>query len=249
MHEDFTDKLEKFEKFISEYALNYTNSTELDDDKLIRLWAEKRQFALKVHNLLLTSVFAVEKNDEEINYKDRFAEIQHSEVDQNAFYKIISDNYFEYDIGKNIKDFESFLSSDYNPPYDNLPELVSHIFTLFLYYNVTLSSRIFLTLPASFIQRVDFVMTRLAERVGLSIACFSIAGRDEDRTSKASKAKAKEKAGKKQKVIETYYTINNRDRLSIHRIAKIIRDRLESKGEKPPVIQTIKNYLEEDGIL
>jgi len=94
--------------------------------------------------------------------------------------------------------------------------------------------------------KVDYAALRLSILASKHSVVFRDEGSKEFRIKMGIDKKAAKKLVNKQLVLEEYYRIETTE-LRPHRIASIIRNRIEKKGKKPPSIQTIKNYLEEEG--
>ena len=149
---------------------------------------------------------------------------------------------------KHIENFKLFLSPEYEPP-EEIEDHISHLGTLYLYYTFLTPYKI---IPLKVALQIDYVMTLLLKSAQAQILILRRAGREVARISKGKKGQKKKMADRRQYVLEEYYKVDRREKLSDHGLADKIQKKLEQiksegKIKGVPHKDTIKSYLKEAG--
>lgn len=140
------------------------------------------------------------------------------------------------------KELSPFLPKKYKLP-DELSQITSELMGIsYIYRNAAFSN-----IPASYDLPFDFTVMQLMQKGNELIHEVIMGGKNFDRINKSIESTNKNKALRKQLVLEEYTRISSRDNLSPNRKAEIIKNRLEKKGEKPPSKRTITRYLKDEG--
>lgn len=145
----------------------------------------------------------------------------------------------------NIIHFKAFMGSKeyYTPPrYQDIPKLASHMFTLAMLYTRLNPDKI----PPSVNLKLDYAMACLLKESGDAFTLIYEHGTGKSRIRKSTKTLSRKKEAKKQKAIELFHTIKNRNK-SANEIVKIIQRRWGQQA--PKSVNTIKRYLKEDGLI
>jgi hypothetical protein len=248
-----------FEK-LSEFLTDKKNEYQKSSIQL-SFWKQKKEFLESILTEYLHYWQAISSaqdsriftSDEPISYKDAFdkhlqdmrVESLQLPVAQNLS-EISPDQFNDFwtnviqDDEMQIQFFNDILST---PPSIEIESVHPKSVILFLKLLMIYYAYLAPITPSVISVRIDFFATQLVWRCGALISAFDWGGGHLDRTRKSTKQIRKGKSKRKQEVIETYYTISDREALTPHRIANMIKERI---GKNAPSIDTIKRYLRED---
>ena len=139
-----------------------------------------------------------------------------------------------------IEILKKFLSYDYKPP-DNLPELLSHISSIFLYQNLFRQTD---SIPSTVLLQFDLVLAKLTQKAKYEATVWTLkSGKDRNRIAESRVAMRKDTDEKSKQIISAYEgLIEKYPNKSLNWIAGEIQKTL-SNDDLKITTKTIKNYI------
>jgi hypothetical protein len=248
-----SEQIETLKEEEKNNILKDDNFESLREQKEVLIWSNYLTLAISIN----FSPKILEKRDK-TPYKDRFSKNMYDMIDQYFKTDIISSSSFPKIIEKNltilnqdnshIENFKQFISHEYNPP-DDLEILLSHLGTLYLFYNFLSYHN---TIPVNLVLRVDYVMTLLVKSFSVAIPIIVESGWKIEKNKKSAISKRLNKDNWAKLIKAEYHNLKESTKASNNkrRIADSIRKKLvEKMEEKAPSIDTIKRRLEDNNLI
>ena len=250
-YEDFRAVIEEIADYISHKGgLALDNGWDCSQDFL---WEKKRAYAAAVFYRFMRMFNIIGDGKRwEGGAKKLIEAIEHPNVAKlqgggRPFF--INDPKHQMNNPDHLKKIFDLFIGDYDPPND-IQELENHLWALHLYFSEV--GPITHGIAPSIPQHIDFAFVLATGRSREKVVERRLHGvRYFDGKTKEAKTKETEKSKTKQRVIEIFYTIENRSALGPFKLARIIRERWSRlyPNEKCRGNQTIVNWLRDDDII
>lgn len=152
----------------------------------------------------------------------------------------VPDPYFLFETPDTlISIYDSFLDKYTAPKSEK--DLLLHLWAAHLFYSIIVHLAVFST---ELFLRFDAAFSKIAFNVGKCVQEFIIKGtREKDRLDAANKQRNDSTAKRKQKVLELYFTLEQREKLGDYAAATLIKKRWDYNDGKEPSDSSIVRWI------